>query len=90
MGHLVILVVLDILSFLLRVVLDIFVFYFVYCFCFVFLLYFFMGGLAQRLVQVANTVKIGCHGFRSRVGHTVLSLQVAFVFRADYFAVIYL
>lgn len=47
-----------------------------------------VSRVAQRLAPVSNTVRIGCPWFESRLGHAVLSLQMAFVYRAGFFSVI--
>lgn len=44
--------------------------------------------MAQQLAPVANTVKFGCLGCRSHLGHTVLSHHVASVHSAGCLAVI--
>lgn len=48
-----------------------------------------VGGRGpQRLMSVINSVRVGCPGFRSRLGHTVASLHVASVYMSACLAVI--
>lgn len=64
-----------------------------YCCCFVVIHFGVvspLNGWAVRwLAPVTNTVRIGCHGFKSRLARAVFSLRVASIYGAGCLAVMF-